>query len=79
MLEGSHGYTDDKLLGFDEGIQVWLYDGKVIGTILGNLDGITHGIDVGTYMGSLEGFFYYSNYGKIEGLFLWGSLVYNDG
>ena len=36
-------------------------DGKLIGTILGNVYGITLGIDVGTYLVSLDGSIYFSN------------------
>ena len=50
-----------------------------IGTILGNVDGITLGLDVETYMGSLDGYFDHSNHGKLEGLSLGDSLGYNDG
>ena len=39
----------------------------MFGTILGNEDGITLGIDVGTYMGSLDGSFDDSNYDKLDG------------
>ena len=45
-------------------------DGKVIGTILENVDGITICIDVGTYLVSLDGSFDGSNDGNLEGLLL---------
>ena len=48
MLGGSLGYTYGKVLGSDEGIKLGLSDGKVIDTIIRNVDGITLGIDVGT-------------------------------
>ena len=53
--------------------------GKVLGTLLVNVDVITFGLDVGTNLGSLDGSFDGSNDGKLEGLFLVGSLVYTDG
>ena len=39
-------YTDDKLLGYYEGIKLVSNDGKGIGTILGNVDLITLGLEV---------------------------------
>ena len=65
--------------GYDEGIKFGSTDGNVLGTILGNLDRIKLGIDVGTYLGSLDEFFYISNYGKLEQLFLGDSLESTDG
>ena len=53
--------------------------GKVIGTILVNLYGITLGIDVGTELGFLDEYFDCYNDVRLEGLFLGDSLVYNDG
>ena len=44
MLEGSLGYTDDKLLGSDEGIKLKLSDGKFLGTMFVNVDVITLGL-----------------------------------
>ena len=41
------------MLGSYEGIKLGLSDGKVFGTILGNVDAITLEIDVGTDLGSL--------------------------
>ena len=43
------------MIGSDEGIKLGLFGGKVISTILGNVDGIILGIDVGTELGSLYG------------------------
>ena len=57
---------------FDEVIILGLSYGKVIGTILINLGGITLGVDVGTYLGSLDESFDGSNGGKLERLFLGG-------
>ena len=62
------------MIGSDKGIKLGLYDGKVLMTILGNVDVITPGIDVGTDHGSLGGFFHGSNYVKCEGLLLVGSM-----
>ena len=56
-----------------------IYDGKVIGTILGDVDVITLGIDVGTELCYLYGSFDGSNYGKIEGLLPGDSLEYTEG
>ena len=52
MHGDSLGYTDGKVHGSDEVIKLRCSDGKVLGTILGNLDGIILGLDVGTYLGS---------------------------
>ena len=53
--------------------------GKVIGSILENVDGITLRLDVGTELGSLYGSFYGYNYDKLEGLLILDSLVSTDG
>ena len=42
------GYTYGKVLGSDEGIKMISNDGKVLGTILWNVYGITLSLDVGT-------------------------------
>ena len=42
------------MLGSDEGIKLESTDGKLIGPILGNIDGTILGLDVGTYMVSLD-------------------------
>ena len=47
--------TDGKVIVSDEGIQLILYDGEVLVTIHGDVDGIKLGIDIGTYQGSLDG------------------------
>ena len=62
------------MLGFDEGIKMGLSDVKAIGAILGDVYGITIGIDVGTELVSLDGPFDGSNYCKLEGLFIEESL-----
>ena len=41
-------YTDSKVHGSDECIKLGCTDGKVLDTILGNVDGIILGLDVGT-------------------------------
>ena len=43
------------MLGYDEGIKIGSTDGKFIGTILGNVDGITLFLDNETELGSLDG------------------------
>ena len=63
--------TDGKVFGSDEVIILGLFDGKVLGTILRNVDGITLALDVGTNMGYLYESFDYSNDGKFE-VFLLG-------
>ena len=64
------GSTDGKVPESNEGIKLGLFDGKVLDTILGNVDVITIGFDVGTELGSFDGSFDVSNDGKIEGLLL---------
>ena len=61
------GYTDGKVLGSDKGIKLGSNDGKLIGTIVGNVDIITLEIDVGTDLGYLDGSLDDSNYGLLEG------------
>ena len=46
LIGESLGSTDGKVIGSDEGIKLGLFDSEVIGTIIGNIDGITLGIDV---------------------------------
>ena len=58
------------MLGSDEGIKLGSFDGKVLATILENLDEITLEIDVGTEIGSLDEFFDGLNDRKLEGLLL---------
>ena len=55
------------MIGSNEGIKLGLSDGKVIGTVLENLDRITIGIDVGTDLGYLDELFDGSNDGSLEG------------
>ena len=47
MLVYSLGYTYGKVLGSDEGIKLGLFDDKVLGNILVNVDGITLRLDIG--------------------------------
>ena len=54
MLGDSLGSTYGNVLGFYEGIKLGISGGKVIGTILRNVDGITLILDVGTEPGSLD-------------------------
>ena len=60
-------YTDDKMLGFDEGIKLGYIESKVNGTILINVYEISRGLDVGTHLGSLDGYFDGYYYGKLKG------------
>ena len=48
MIGDSLGSTGGKMLRSDVDIKLGSTDGKLIGTILGNLDGITLWIDAGT-------------------------------
>ena len=73
------GYTDGKVLGYDEGIKLGSTYGKVIDTILGDEDGIKIWIDVGTDLVSLDEPFDGSNDGKFEVLLPGDSLVSTDG
>ena len=54
MIGGSLGSTDGKVLGYDEVIKLASTDGKLLVTILGNVDGITLGIYIGTELSSLD-------------------------
>ena len=64
------------MYGSDEGIKLRLFDVKVLVTILVNVYGITLVVDVGTQLGSLNESLDGSHDGKIDGLFLVGSLGY---
>ena len=48
LLKESLDYTDGKVIGSNEDIQLGSTDGKVLGNVLGNVDGITLGTDVVT-------------------------------
>ena len=78
MLGYSLIYTNGKVLGSYEVIKLGSFDREVIGTLLGNIDGITLEIDFGTELDSLDGSFYGYNDGKLEGLLLGDLLGYND-
>ena len=58
------------MIGSDEGIKLVSNDGKVLGTIPGNVDVITLRIDIGTDLGSLDVSFVGFNDGKLEGLLI---------
>ena len=58
------------MLGYDEDIKMGSNNGKLLGTILGNVYGIKHGLDVRTDLGYLDGSFDDSNDVKLEGSFL---------
>ena len=63
-------YTDGKVFGSDECIRLGSSDGKLLDTILGNVDGITLEFDVGKELRYLDGSFDGSNDDNIEGLLL---------
>ena len=67
MLGDSLGYTNIKVLGYDEGIKMVIFDGKAIFTILVRVDGIKLGLDIVTDLGHLYGSFDDSNDGMVEG------------
>ena len=54
LIGESMGYTDGKVLDCDEGITLGSTYIKVLGTILGNVDVIIHGLNVGTDLVSLD-------------------------
>ena len=58
------------MLGSDEGTKQALFDGKVIGTILGDVDWIDVALDVVTDLDSVYVSFDGSNDRKLEGLLL---------
>ena len=65
LLGSSLRFTDGKVHGSDKGTKLGLFYGKVIGTILGNVDGITLRFDFGTEMVSIDVFFDGYNDGNI--------------
>ena len=65
MLGGSQKFTDGQVIGSDEGINLQLFSREVLGTLLGDVDGITLGIDVGTDLCSLDLSFDSFNDGKL--------------
>ena len=54
LIGDSRVYNDGKVHGSDEGIKLGIYVGKVLGTIIVDLYGITLRMDVGTYLGSFN-------------------------
>ena len=74
ILGDSLRSIDGKVLGSDEDIKLVLSEGKLIVTILGDLDVIILGLDVGTDLGAYVGYFYDTHYGKLEGLLLGESM-----
>ena len=66
MLGYSLGSSDDKVPGSDKGIKLGLFDGKVLGTILVNVDGIALGLYFGTELGYL-----YVSFDNIHWLLWW--------
>ena len=70
MLGGSLRYTNGKALGSNEVIKLGYTVGKLLGTILGNVDGITLELDVGIEMGSLYRSFDGDDDNKLEGILL---------
>ena len=71
FLGGSLGYTDDKLLEYDEVIKLVSTGGKLFVTIHGNVDRITLGVDTRTELGSLDGSLDGSNDGNFDGVIAW--------
>ena len=57
FLGGSLRSNDGKVIDSNESIKLGSTEGKVFGTILGNLNVITLGLGVGTDLGSLDGLF----------------------
>ena len=70
LFGGTLGYTHGKVLGSVERIELVLSVVELFGTIFGNVNEITLGIDVGTELGSLDVSFYGYNHGKFERLLL---------
>ena len=79
MHGDSLGYTDSKAHGSDKVIKLVCTDGKLLGTILGNVDGIILIMDVRPELSSLDISFDGSNDVKLEGLLHGDSLVSTDG
>ena len=67
------------MFGFDEGIKLGSNDDEVLGTVFGDVDGITPGIEDETDLGSLDGYFDESYGSKHERLLLEGPLGSTDG
>ena len=79
FLGGSLGSNNGKVIVSDEYTKLILSDGKMLGTIPGNVYGIALEFDVVSELGSLDGSFGGSNDGKVGVLLLGGSLRSTDG
>ena len=66
------------MIGSDEDIKPGSTYGRLLGTILGNVDVITLGVGVGIDMGSLDVSFYGYNDDKLDGSFMGESLGSDD-
>ena len=77
MIGESLVSTDGRLIGYDEGIKLGLFDSKVLFHILGNVYEITLGIVVVTELGFLEISYDGLHDGKLEGLLIGDSLGYS--
>ena len=79
LLGGSLRCSDGKVLGFDETIKLGLPVGKVLGTILGNVDEIKLGIDFETKRESLDSSFDGFNDSKSDDFLLEDFMGCTDG
>ena len=79
FLEDLLRSIDVKVHGNEKCINIGLFDGKLLHTILGDLDGITLVFDVGTDLGYLDGPFDGLNGAITNCLLLGDSLGYTDG
>ena len=79
LLGYSLEYADGKVLSSDDDNKLLLFVGKVLGTILGDVHGITLGLDIWTELGSLGESVDGSNDGKLDVLLLGHSLGSTDG
>ena len=79
MLGDWLGSLDGIEFVIDVGNDLVFYNGKVIETILGDLDGLSFGTYDGTVLRSLEGSNEGITEGKLEGLLIGALLGYLDG
>ena len=70
LVWDSLGFTDGKMLESDEVIILWWYNGKLLGIILGNVDGIFLGLVVETELWYIDVSFDGSNDENLEGLLI---------